>query len=199
MVFIPTYLYIKQHSITGKLYFGKTTSKNLEKYLGSGIRWTNHIKKHGKNFVTTVWYCVFFDKESIQEFALNFSRQERIVESGEWLNLKDENGLDGGFSEQCRIASIKANTGKIHKPEVGLARSRKLKGRPRTEAAKLSLRKPKSDTSNMRASKSDSHKDNMKQPQLLVICPHCNKTGGHKTMPRWHFDNCKFKPNRSIV
>jgi hypothetical protein len=30
-----------------------------------------------------------------------------------------------------------------------------------------------------------------KQP--IVSCPHCNKIGGSYTMPRWHFDNCKFK------
>jgi hypothetical protein len=30
-----------------------------------------------------------------------------------------------------------------------------------------------------------------KQP--LVSCPHCNKIGGSYTMPRWHFDKCKFK------
>jgi hypothetical protein len=30
-----------------------------------------------------------------------------------------------------------------------------------------------------------------KQP--LIACPHCNKIGGSYTMPRWHFDNCKFK------
>ena len=29
--------------------------------------------------------------------------------------------------------------------------------------------------------------------QRIVICPHCNKTGGAATMPRWHFDNCKMK------
>ena len=30
-----------------------------------------------------------------------------------------------------------------------------------------------------------------KQP--IVSCPHCNKIGGSQTMPRWHFDKCKFK------
>jgi hypothetical protein len=29
------------------------------------------------------------------------------------------------------------------------------------------------------------------KPQLLIVCPHCGKEGGAKTMPRWHFDNCK--------
>ena len=31
--------------------------------------------------------------------------------------------------------------------------------------------------------------------QTIVECPHCNKSGGAQTMPRWHFDNCKEKDN----
>jgi hypothetical protein len=27
----------------------------------------------------------------------------------------------------------------------------------------------------------------------LTTCPHCNKSGGNRVMPRWHFDNCKSK------
>ena len=29
----------------------------------------------------------------------------------------------------------------------------------------------------------------------LVKCPHCSKIGGITAMPRWHFNNCKFKEN----
>jgi hypothetical protein len=32
-----------------------------------------------------------------------------------------------------------------------------------------------------------------KGPQKLITCPHCNKTGGHSNMTRYHFDNCKHK------
>lgn len=28
-----------------------------------------------------------------------------------------------------------------------------------------------------------------------VTCPHCGKQGAMMVMPRWHFDNCKFKNN----
>lgn len=93
--FTPTYLYIKQHSITGKLYFGKTI-RNPEIYLGSGTYWNRHIKKHGKEHVITLWYCLFYDKESITDFAINFSKSQNIVESEKWLNLKPETGVDGG-------------------------------------------------------------------------------------------------------
>lgn len=54
MIYTPTYLYIKQHTITGKLYFGKTI-KDPEKYMGSGTHWKRHINKHGKEHVETLW------------------------------------------------------------------------------------------------------------------------------------------------
>ena len=92
--FNPTFLYIKQHRITGKLYFGKTT-KNPEKYKGSGIHWCRHLKKHG-NFVDTLWYCLYFNEESIKTDALLFSKLWNIVESDDWLNLIEENGMYGG-------------------------------------------------------------------------------------------------------
>jgi len=30
--------------------------------------------------------------------------------------------------------------------------------------------------------------------KLHAICPHCGKTGQHMSMMRWHFHNCKFRP-----
>lgn len=117
-IFRPTYLYIKQHLTTGKLYFGKTV-KNPETYLGSGVHWKRHINKHGKENVVTLWYCLFFDEESITSFAVLFSNQQNIVESDNWLNLIPENGLDGGlkgisFSDKHKenISKAKVNEGK---------------------------------------------------------------------------------------
>ena len=91
-VFIPTYLYIKQHEITGKLYFGKTT-RNPTKYKGSGKHWKSHINKHGKH-IETLWYCLYTDEQTIRETALSFSKLWNIVESSEWLNLIEEDGID---------------------------------------------------------------------------------------------------------
>lgn len=92
--FLPTYLYIKQHQITGKLYFGKTV-KNPEEYKGSGKHWTLHRRKHG-NKIDTVWYCLYFDEQSIKEAALSFSKLWNIIESDQWLNLIEEDGICGG-------------------------------------------------------------------------------------------------------
>lgn len=90
------YLYIKQHSITGLKYFGKTKFKNPFKYLGSGKYWTRHISKHGKEYIKTLEIYGFDDYESCSEFALKFSTENNIVYSDDWANLKLENGLDGG-------------------------------------------------------------------------------------------------------
>ena len=91
----PTYLYIKQHSVTGLKYFGKTVKKDPIKYKGSGTRWSHHIKKHGKQFVETIWLSELYTNTSIVEHALHFSVENNIVESDDWANLIPENGLDG--------------------------------------------------------------------------------------------------------
>lgn len=115
--FTPTFLYIKQHKITGKLYFGKT-SKNPETYKGSGIHWKSHLKKHG-NEVETLWYCLYNTKESIKEAAISFSKLWDIVESDGWLNLIEEDGIGNGLpvghkktKEHCDKIS-KSNKGNV--------------------------------------------------------------------------------------
>jgi len=93
--FSPTFLYVKQHSVTGKLYFGKTIGDPV-KYLGSGTDWQRHIKEHGKQHVVTLWYCLFMEKDEVLEFAKMCSLRWDIVNSDQWLNLLGENGLHGG-------------------------------------------------------------------------------------------------------
>ena len=102
-IYVPTYLYIKQHSVTGLKYFGKTTRDPI-KYLGSGKYWTRHIKQHGKDHVITLWYHIFDDKSLLTDFALLFSEHWDIVESIDWANLIPENGINGG-SVKGRIVS----------------------------------------------------------------------------------------------
>lgn len=100
--FTPTYLYIKEHTITGKKYFGKTTAKDPFRYLGSGSEWTRHIKEHGKEHVSTIWCQLFTDKDELVKYALEFSEENNIVSSDAWLNLIPENGTGGGL---CGIGS----------------------------------------------------------------------------------------------
>ncbi len=103
----PTRLYIKQHSITGLKYFGKTI-RDPYTYLGSGTRWKNHIKKHGIKFVDTLWVSEpYTDAKLIKEIALKFSTENDIINSAEWANLKFEDGLEGGGNLNLSEESLK--------------------------------------------------------------------------------------------
>lgn len=98
MVFSPTYLYIKQHAITSKLYFGKSTKDENEmlKYKGSGKHWKRHIKKYGRNHVITLWYELYDNVFDLVADALSMSKAFDIVNNESWMNLIIENGRDGG-------------------------------------------------------------------------------------------------------
>ena len=118
----PTYLYIKQHSISGLKYFGKTT-KDPYKYKGSGVYWTRHIKNHGKEHIVTLWVSELYYDTSIVEHALQFSKKNNIVKSKEWANLEPENGLNGGtpgkiLSNEHRSKIAKTLKGKVYSNET---------------------------------------------------------------------------------
>jgi hypothetical protein len=115
MIIYPTYLYIKQHSVTGLKYFGKTTNDPYT-YNGSGTYWKYHIKKHGKDHIETLWVSEpFIDSTLISEYALTFSKDNNIVESKNWANLIEENGLDGGVTGSCRSEESKTKIGDAHR------------------------------------------------------------------------------------
>lgn len=90
------YLYIKQHTVTGKKYFGRTV-KNPYTYGGSGVYWRRHIAKHGPELVETVEVFSFECQETCTEFALKFSTDNNIVESNEWANQIPEDGRKVGI------------------------------------------------------------------------------------------------------
>lgn len=113
---IPTRLYIKKHSKTGLLYFGKTTRRNVYTYTGSGKRWINHINTHGTEFIETIWVKEFTDQDELTSFALAFSEIFDIVNDSSWANLTEENGLDGApvgylVSEETRQKMSQSQTG----------------------------------------------------------------------------------------
>jgi hypothetical protein len=93
--FKPTRLYIKK--LAEVYYFGKTSVHDIDNYHGSGRVWRDKIKKYGKENIKTLWVSEWYhDPYEISEVALRFSKENDIVNSALWANLKEENGLDGG-------------------------------------------------------------------------------------------------------
>lgn len=107
-------LYVKQHNKTGLKYFGKTTSKKVCSYLGSGSYWRKHLRKHGKD-ISTIEIWTFESIEEASCFALEFSKINDIVASEEWANLQPENAVDG-----CPVGQQKSENHRLH---IGISMS----------------------------------------------------------------------------
>lgn len=88
------YLYKKTHTTTNLKYLG-FTRKNPYKYKGSGIKWLNHINKHGYHVETEILYETS-DRNKIQQLGEYYSQLWNVVQSPEWANLKPETGEGGG-------------------------------------------------------------------------------------------------------
>lgn len=105
------YLYVKTHLTTNLKYLGYT-KRNPYKYKGSGIRWTNHIKKHGYE----VWTNIIFQSElksEIIQYGAFYSKLWNVVESDEWANLIIECCDGGDTSKYINYSEI--NTSKTSK------------------------------------------------------------------------------------
>ncbi len=216
--FQPTYLLIKQHRVTGKLYFCKTTKYDPIKYLGSGKYWLKHIKKHGKEHVETISSILFVNIEDCVRYAITISLSLNIVGSGEWANLINENGLDGwakGTTCKQETKDKLSAAQKNREPDTEETRKKKsdsAKNKPpvteetkaNQSAAKLgtthkqeskdkmseSAKNRPPDTAETKKKKSDSH---LGKKQKTGTCPHCGRVMALNTLKRCHLDNCKLK------
>jgi hypothetical protein len=164
--FSPTALLVMQHNITGLKYFCKTSLLyRIYSYKGSGTRWNNHLKVHGKDITVGVM-GVYTDKQRCLEAAKKFSADNDIVNSDEWANLVEETGMMGAsmkgernpFYGKTHTDEVKAsmrqkrlgvsvNKGAYRSPENRAKISASLKGRKNPEVAeKLRGRKLSEET-----------------------------------------------------
>lgn len=203
------YLYVKQHSITGLKYFGKTERSNPFKYPGSGSYWKRHIKKHGKEYVKTIELWSFDDQDLCTEFALKFSEENDIVESDVWANLRYEDGLNGGARNLSTVSRLKIseeNTGrfkgKTYEEIYGIDKAkelRKSRGESNTKTKKgiAMSAEQKQKRRHPYGKRSDEFKNKCREvaknrPKPLGKCNHCGKEGVLRALKRWHFGNCKY-------
>jgi len=131
--FKPTRLAIKE--LNGKLYFCKSISKDIVAYTGSGTLWRRICKKYGKENIKTLWVSDwYFTPQEIQQVALHFSKENQIVESDKWANMKPEDGLDGGIQSDKTIQQIASkNTGQKRTPEQNEAKSKRQRGTKKSQ------------------------------------------------------------------
>lgn len=196
----PTRLYVKRHTKTGLLYFGKTVNLDIDKYLGSGSKWSNHYKKHGKEFVTTDWVSDWFDDPiEIQEFALAFSELFNIVESSTWANQMLEDGLTGNGSpgripsKATRDKISRSNTGKRYSDEVNAKKARHGDKNGMYGVRRFGEDSPHFDKPHSAETKAILSVRALERERLE--CPHCGKVCDASNAGKYHFDNCVKSPS----
>lgn len=112
--FLPTYLYIKTHNLTGLKYFGKTTNDPYN-YYGSGKYWLAHLRKHGYDISTEI-VGYYTNKDECVKVATTFSTENNIVlavtdnNKKIWANQIVENGTDGGATGRTNYAPHSAES-----------------------------------------------------------------------------------------
>ena len=183
------YLYLKKHNKTGLKYLGKTTQDPFT-YRGSGVYWKNHIKKYG-NDVTTEILFQSNDIQEIKKQGLKFSEKWNVVDSKDFANLMEENGVGGKTKTSFKKGHIPYNKGQTGKKNP-LVSQYWINWREQNPDYKSKWK------CNQRAGISDEVRENRRNDMIVknktkVECPHCNKTGNIANMKRWHMDNCKFK------
>lgn len=219
IAFVPTYLMIKRHRVTGLMYFCKTSTRDPSKYHGSGAYWKKHLRVHG-SLVDTIWFQKFDDRDDLVDFALFFSDFYDIVSETNdgkktWANEVPEDGLQGGQNR-----GIPGPQRGIKQPHVTAA----LKGKKRPEHSELMKDVPKTDEHRKNISealkkhtRTKEHGENIskakkgipnpKISEALRGKPGTNKGKKLKTYPceycglkttngnlkRWHGQNCKHK------
>ena len=204
--FKPTFLYIKQHTITGKLYLGKTT-KNPEKYLGSGSYWIKHIAKHGKEHVVNLWYCLFYDKDECKKLALLLSDICNVVDDKSWANqlpeqVENNNNTEGfavakdSVTGKCiglvRITDVRWNTGEICSINKGRKQQKKRINMPPPWNAGLTKNDPRVAAYGMKGSiarKGTTQSETTRQKNS-------NSNSGEK---HWHFGGKNSEETRRKI
>ncbi len=94
------YIYVKQ-SPSGMLYLGRTSSKDPNKYIGSGTYWLNHLsanKYRAKDIKTWILDKVNTHQQ-LRELGRYYSKLFNVSKSDSWANLKDEEGEGFGTGD----------------------------------------------------------------------------------------------------
>ena len=125
--------------------------------------------------------CSWNYTKNVEELAIISAKKARHKEDNFWWG-KDRSGeLNPMFgktqTDEARMKISKANKGKVRTSEQRKQMSEARRGVKRQEF-------------------SEEHKRNIRAAQLRVPsvkCPHCEVTGKHNIMQRWHFDKCKHR------
>lgn len=208
-------LYKTVNTKTHQYYIGVHQTTNLDdRYLGSGKRLRNNIKKHGRENFERIVLEKFDNADSM------FAREAEIVtdvfcSQVDVLNLvpggtggsilKNRKAFSGPHNDATKKLLAEQSANRIHSTETKKKISdnnfskrqpekhrehMKLAGKLGAEARLVDGKLPDEIKQKIRESalKYGKHKK--------VKCVYCQKEVGVRSVNRWHNENCKFKPTK---
>lgn len=196
------------HKETGQFYIGYREVNLVPSDQDIGFfYWTSSNKVDKLGFEN-------FDSQIIAEFIDGDSawyQEQRIIEA----NIKNPLCLNGHFIKEGGLhfrrtgPHSKETNRKISLTKIGIPRSQECKEKLSiSHTGKILAIEHRENISRSLIGKSrpvfsDDWKRKIakgaSKPQIKVLCPYCNKTGGKALMNRWHFDNCRLKSNGSTM
>lgn len=126
------YVYITTNLVNGKKYIGVNLKDNDSRYLGSGIRLKNAIKKYGvENFKKEIIASFETEKEA-REYERALIKEKDAIKLDEFYNLAP-GGYGGGTGHPCteeaKIRIANALKGRKRPREMVERIAKKLRGR----------------------------------------------------------------------
>jgi hypothetical protein len=197
-----TYAHYKPEG--GLFYIGKGKRRRAYQMDGRNPYWQNIVNKYGKPHVELL---AKWDKEqeALDHEVLLIScfkdmgfALANITNGGEGVSGFSKPAWNKGIplSEEQKSKMSASLKGRLHSEETKDKIRSALTGLKRKpmsveQKAKLSAsHKGQFVSESTRQALSLAHKG---RKHRVIKCPHCDKIGGLTVMPRWHFDNCKFK------
>lgn len=216
-------VYKTTNLVNGKEYIGVHKHDNGTDYLGSGKLLYKAIRKYGAhNFKRETLFTFETVKEALQKERELVTKEYAELESN--YNLRP-GGLGGGVfgrslsdehkeklrvaqagvkeTERSRIKNSIAKSGQNHpnwgkhldehvRHKISLSHKGKiLSDDHRRKIGNVQRGKSASDESKRKTSASLTGRK-----QAVLICPHCNQSGGNM-MRRWHFEHCKKRIDKA--
>lgn len=183
------FLMIKTHNTTGLKYLCQTRRKDPFKYLGSGVYWRKHLKKHGEDITTEV-VGVYETQQELSVAGVKLSEEYGVVRSDNWANLVPEEGTGGDTSKTSSykkgMKSRKSMAGE-NNPMYGKEGYWKNKVGP--TVGKHWFNNGDKEVSSLNCP------EGYTEGRLKETCPHCS-ISVEPMNKKWHFDYCNKNPNQ---
>ncbi len=140
------YIYITTNNISGMKYVGQHSTDNLnDNYIGTGRKFIESIKKHGKQNFRKEILEYGNSADELDELEIKYIKSNNTLYPGgynmtsggeskkeyskESLCIMSEKAKGRKISEETRIKMSKASRGRVFSAESRKKRSLKLKGR----------------------------------------------------------------------